>query len=954
MISPIVGLHFHRRSLDATGTTTPPRPSRPHLRDSGVEAEKGHERMTKGILDWLAKIRQDFVPCPGRVLEVGSLNVNGSPRQFFQDGATSYFGIDQQPGIGVDRVMLSYELTKEGFTGQFDTVICCETLEHDPDPLRSIAELRKALAPGGHLIVTSPTNGFPEHRYPRDYWRLMPDVYEDVIFKNMIIRHRHMTTDHGIGCMCYLGKMPGLTNEIRVFQSYFDKFSQERLLPQFIPYFNSTCSKYFEGQIICDLFAQGKHEGSAYVGLVSSRVREKLNGVPAFAEAIEADGCKHDFYVPSWGERLEVWQIARSCHGERIVQVARDIIRVLGYSVPDLYHLGGAQSISNYQVCRTDLYTEFVEKLLRPAIAVMEDRRNEEFQEALHENSKYSRRGSLTPAQLLKICGKPYYTLHPFITERLFATYAAIKKWCGHCVPGLKSQEDHHVLGIRSNEPDLRFPRSCTLNQDKTATTLAQQMTNETASESMDTDYISPGFVSVFPDPFFPDVITGKKESRPIPFPRGNIPHRCFIHRRAPKIGLPNRDEVHILFNTALQFRGQPALQIGCSLGWSTCHLALAGVHLDAIDPLLDQSEWLASIAGSLQTAGVASSVQLLPGNNPQAVHNLAASLGRKWSLFFIDGNQAGFDPIENAAACSAHAAADGLVLVHNLVSPEVAQALDYFRSQSWNTMLYQTTHMMGVAWRGDVRPVEHFADPSILWPMPLHLRNHPVCGAKGLGNPDEASVEFARLVETVQPFTLLPIRRLVALYSLAKWVCLNSIPGNFVECGTYKGGSTGVTSFVLKRYSRQPRRQFCFDTFTGMPEPQEVDKHLGIPANLTGFGVGTLKAPVDLNLTVLCRQLNVSDVVTPVQGLFADTLPLRKDDIGPIALLHADSDWYQSTTDILHHLYDRVVPGGFIQIDDYGHWEGCKKAVHDFERSRKLTLELKMLDYAGVWLRKP
>jgi hypothetical protein len=65
------------------------------------------------------------------------------------------------------------------------------------------------------------------------------------------------------------------------------------------------------------------------------------------------------------------------------------------------------------------------------------------------------------------------------------------------------------------------------------------------------------------------------------------------------------------------------------------------------------------------------------------------------------------------------------------------------------------------------------------------------------------------------------------------------------------------------------------------------------------------------------------------------------------------DGDWYQSTLDILENLYDSVVAGGRIQIDDYGHWEGCRRAVHDFEAARGLSLKLNRIDYGGVWFVK-
>jgi len=466
-------------------------------------------------------------------------------------------------------------------------------------------------------------------------------------------------------------------------------------------------------------------------------------------------------------------------------------------------------------------------------------------------------------------------------------------------------------------------------------------------------DYISPNLVTVRPDRFFPQMMVGNKSLCPWPYLRRQIPHNWYVDRRAPTIGFLNRDEANILYNTAVRLRGKPALEIGCWLGWSACHLALGGVQLDVIDPILERPDFRQSVADSLTAAGVLKSVNLVAGSSPEKIHVLAAEGQRQWSLLFIDGNHEGPHPLQDTIACETYAAENVLILFHDLVSPDVAKGLDYLQHKGWHTMVYQTMQIMGVAWRGNVQPVEHFPDPSILWPLPAYLRNHPVSGWHKDTNPDQVQEEFASLLAAVRPFTLLSERRLASLYTLARHICQNNQPGNLVECGTGRGGAAALLAYVIKHYSHCPRRVFCFDTFEGMPDPTDVDKHRGVPANLTGFGAGTLKAPVKENLEEICRQLNVGELVVPVKGLFADTLPKTKEEIGPIALLHADGDWYTSTMDIFNNLYDRVLSGNFIQIDDYGHWEGCKKAIHDFERQRALTFILHPIDYSGVWLKK-
>ncbi|WP_244348714.1 class I SAM-dependent methyltransferase [Thermostichus vulcanus] len=432
----------------------------------------------------------------------------------------------------------------------------------------------------------------------------------------------------------------------------------------------------------------------------------------------------------------------------------------------------------------------------------------------------------------------------------------------------------------------------------------------------------------------------GNVDQCPWPYLRREIPHLWYVDQCNPTVGFVSRDEAHILYNTALQFKGQPALEIGCWMGWSAAHLASAGVILDVVDPILNQPQAYESVDQSLTLAGIRSNVTLYPGTSPEKVEEIAQTQNRRWSLIFIDGDHDHPGPLRDAQIAEKYAAEDALILFHDLTSPDVAEGLHYFRDRGWNTMIYQTMQIMGVAWRGQVQPVEHIPDPAVQWTLPEHLRGYRVCG-----------LQFQSLLPVIRPYTLLSLERLSTLYSLAKKICQADIPGNFVECGVYKGGSSALLAWVIQNFSRRPRKVYSFDTFSGMPDPTEVDRHQGIPANDTGFGVGTLPAPIAENLEQVCEALGVWEWVIPVAGLFENTLPAYREEMGEIALLHADGDWYSSTMDIFRNLYGQVNPKGFIQVDDYGHWEGCKKAIHDFEQEIGAFFRLHTIDYTGTWL---
>jgi glycosyltransferase involved in cell wall biosynthesis/predicted O-methyltransferase YrrM len=240
-------------------------------------------------------------------------------------------------------------------------------------------------------------------------------------------------------------------------------------------------------------------------------------------------------------------------------------------------------------------------------------------------------------------------------------------------------------------------------------------------------DYVSPGFAVTRPDACFPHLAAGDPRGHPWPYLRREVPHTWYVDRRRPTIGFLSRDEAHVLYNTALRFRGLRALEVGCFLGWSTCHLALAGVDLDVIDPGLSHAGIYQEVTRSLVTAGVREAVRLHPGKSPGRVRELAASAGRGWSLFFIDGDHEAPAPLYDAVACAACAEPDALVLFHDLAAPAVAQGLDYLRGQGWQTAVYQTMQVMGAAWRGAARPVGHRPDFRVSWELPGHLHGHPV-----------------------------------------------------------------------------------------------------------------------------------------------------------------------------------------------------------------------------------
>lgn len=117
-----------------------------------------------------------------KVLDVGSLDVNGSLKEDFKD--YEYTGVDMREGKNVDIVLNAHDLSKK-FGKQFDLVVCFDTFEHDDAFWISIKEMKKVLKKNGWLIIGTPSIHHPIHRHPRDYWRFTKDSFEDVFFKDM-------------------------------------------------------------------------------------------------------------------------------------------------------------------------------------------------------------------------------------------------------------------------------------------------------------------------------------------------------------------------------------------------------------------------------------------------------------------------------------------------------------------------------------------------------------------------------------------------------------------------------------------------------------------------------------------------------------------------------------------------------------------------------------------------
>lgn len=204
----------------------------------------------------------------------------------------------------------------------------------------------------------------------------------------------------------------------------------------------------------------------------------------------------------------------------------------------------------------------------------------------------------------------------------------------------------------------------------------------------------------------------------------------------------------------------------------------------------------------------------------------------------------------------------------------------------------------------------------------------------------------FADAYRAVRPYTMCGPARLRGLYHAVERAVASGVPGGLVECGVARGGSAALMGLAARqRGARRPL--WVFDTFDGLPPPTDADADREIGQAYAGGCRGTAS-----EVEALLARLGILGDARLVKGLFEETVPDCA--TGPIAVLHLDCDWYESVAVCLEHLYDRVSPGGVIQIDDYGHWAGTRRAVDEFLARRAIRAPLARLDYTGRQLVKP
>lgn len=221
---------------------------------------------------------------------------------------------------------------------------------------------------------------------------------------------------------------------------------------------------------------------------------------------------------------------------------------------------------------------------------------------------------------------------------------------------------------------------------------------------------------------------------------------------------------------------------------------------------------------------------------------------------------------------------------------------------------------------------------------------------------PPDTTPEDEALIRWVGPYTMTGPERISALANAVRYVVEHDIPGAFVECGVWRGGSAMVIGRILANLGVTDRDLYLFDTYAGMTAPSAMDVDVYGQSADAILRASEKREGDRNNLWCIASR---EDVATNVQrsgypmervrfvvGTVEETVPVQAP--ASIALLRLDTDWYSSTKHELEHLYPRLAPGGVLMIDDYGHWAGCRKAVDEYFAANTPAPLLHRIDYTG------
>ena len=224
---------------------------------------------------------------------------------------------------------------------------------------------------------------------------------------------------------------------------------------------------------------------------------------------------------------------------------------------------------------------------------------------------------------------------------------------------------------------------------------------------------------------------------------------------------------------------------------------------------------------------------------------------------------------------------------------------------------------------------------------------------------PVEMTELQKKIIKNSEIYSMTGRIRMSLLIKTIEHIKNENIEGDIVECGVWKGGNLICAQLFLNELKLR-KKIFGFDTFEGMTEPSKHDvQELQIKSfeskeenfsfrkrdAKTWMEREDKKTNEGKNIWAYCsiqdvenhikKKVPINDI-NLIKGPVEKTLLIEKNIPEKISLLRLDTDFYESTKIELEVLYPKLQAGGFLIIDDYGHWKGSRKAVDEFFNKKK------------------
>jgi len=193
----------------------------------------------------------------------------------------------------------------------------------------------------------------------------------------------------------------------------------------------------------------------------------------------------------------------------------------------------------------------------------------------------------------------------------------------------------------------------------------------------------------------------------------------------------------------------------------------------------------------------------------------------------------------------------------------------------------------------------------------------------------------FWQIVPEVHDFTQLPMEPMWSLFEAVRYLVARGIKGDFVECGVFFGGASMLIGKTLMMLGETSRELWLYDSFQGFVGEQAKD-------DVTWYGDSIATRFPDFEVIAKDNIASIGYPVEKVRFVKGDIEKIAPDNKhGDIALLRLDTDTYHSTKAELEHFYPKLVSGGILIIDDYGHADGARRAVDEYfaDPARRLML---------------